>query len=91
MATEIALPGNTWTKIGNNLSEMSWQNAGQIPFYINFTATDVAPTDDVGFIYSTFDDEIKRTLTGVTYVATPLYVWAKPVTGKTGKVIVETP
>lgn len=88
--TEIALPAGSWTKIGDNVSDMTFQNAGQWPIYINFTSADSAPADTVGFIYNTYEEEIKKTLTELTYVTTPTYVWAKPVSGRDGKVIVET-
>ncbi|PHS22142.1 MAG: hypothetical protein COA84_13250 [Robiginitomaculum sp.] len=87
---ETSLPAATWTKVVDNAAIASFQNTGQWPVYINLTATNVAPTDLIGFVYNTWDKETKANLSTLTFVSTPLYVWAKPIGGKTGQMLSET-
>lgn len=86
----ISLPANTWTKIGDNVTDMSFENVGQWPIYINFTAADSEPTEEIGLVYPSITGVNKKTLSDLTYTASAAYVWAKPLGGKTGKVVVES-
>lgn len=79
---------DTWTKIANNVTSVTFQNASQYPFYINFTASDSAPTDIVGLVYGPWQGEMKKDLADMTSVSSPKYVWAKSFSSN-GSVIVE--
>lgn len=85
---KIAVNKEDWTLIGESVSAITFQNAGQYPVYINFTNGNTAPTDTVGLMYGPREGELKKTLTDMTTVSTPNHVWAKSVS-YTGNVIVE--
>ena len=77
---KITLEANAWTLIGNNLSTITFQNAGQQQIYIAVTTTNVAPTYTIGLIYDVFQGELKITTSALTNVS-GAYVWARPVSG----------
>jgi hypothetical protein len=86
--TKIEINKDTWTLIGSNVSSITFQNVSQFGVYINFTSTDDAPLDEVGLVYGPWQGELKKTLTDMTIVSFPSYVWAKSITKDT-RVIVE--
>ena len=89
--TNISVPAGTWTKIIDNKSSATFQNVGQVTMMVVYTATDSAPADDaVGLEYGTRQGEIKKDLEDLTYVASPLYAWARPITGNTTTARIET-
>ena len=72
---------DSWTKIGNNVSSISFQNQSATPFMVIITATDVAPNlTDVGMVYSRYEGELKKLLTDLTYVSNPAFVWVRSIT-----------
>ncbi len=80
-----------WTLIGDNVATISVQNAGQFPYYLNFNATNSAPSENFGFIRHPGEAPItKAAVTSLTHKATPNYVFAKALSKNTS-VIVETP
>jgi hypothetical protein len=85
---KIDINSQDWTLIGDNINEITFQNVSQFGVYINFTAANTAPIDEVGLVYGPWQGELKKTLTDMTSVATPAYVWAKAIS-KSGRVIVE--
>lgn len=87
--TKIELVSDAWTLIGDNVSDLTFQNAGQWPFYVNFNSSNTAPTEDVGIVYGPFQGELKKTVTELTYKSTPNYVFARSISKPT-KIIVET-
>jgi hypothetical protein len=86
---KISTNKDTWTLIANNVTEVTFQNASQFPFYVNFTsAANTEPSDTFGLVYGPWQGELKRTVTEMTNVATPTHVWAKNISSN-GAVIVE--
>lgn len=85
---KIAVNKDDWTLIGESVSTITFQNAGQFPVYVNFTNGNTAPTDTVGLMYGPREGELKKTLTDMTTLSTPDHVWVKSVS-YTGNVIVE--
>ena len=74
---------DAWTKIGDNVTTITFQNLGDNAMYIEFTATDSAPTSTFGTIYGRFEGELKKTLTDLTFTSSPAYVWARAMTACT--------
>ena len=74
---------DAWTKIGDNVATITFQNLGANAMYIEFTATDSAPTSTFGTIYNRFEGEMKKSLTDLTFVTSPAYVWARSLSGQT--------
>lgn len=74
---------DAWTKIGDNVTTITFQNLGDNAMYIEFTAADSAPTSTFGTIYGRFEGELKKTLTDLTYVSSPAYVWARAMSAST--------
>jgi hypothetical protein len=87
--TKIEITSSEWTLIGNNVTDMTFQNVSQWPFYINFNSSNVAPSEEVGLVYGPWQGELKKDVTDLTYKASPNYVFAKAISKPT-KVIVET-
>lgn len=88
--TKIQLTTSAWTKIGDNVTSISFQNASTFNMYVAYTAADVAPTETIGVVYPRNNGELKQTVTDLTHVASAAYVWARPVSGSGGSVLVET-
>ena len=81
---------SAYTKIGNNVTTITFQCQSNNPIVINFTASDSAPTaTDPGLVYKTFEGEMKKTVTDLSHVSSAAYVWAKALTGDSAKVIYE--
>ena len=81
---------SAYTKIGNNVTTITFQCQSNNPIVINFTAADSAPTaTDPGLVYKTFEGEMKKTVTDLSHVSSAAYVWAKALTGDSAKVIYE--
>lgn len=78
-----------WTLIGDNVTDLTFQNVGQYPIYINFNSSNTAPSESVGLVYGAYTGELKKTVTELTYKATPNYVYARSVSANTA-VVVET-
>ena len=87
--TKIDLNAETWTLIASNVTDLTFQNVSQFPFYVNFNSSSTAPTDSVGIVYGPWQGELKKSVTDLTYKSSPNYVFAKAI-GKPTKVIVET-
>lgn len=83
----VPLNSNEWTLIGDNVNNITFQNAGSRPVYVNVTATTEAPTDTVGLLYRPYDRELKKAVDGLSTVV-GTYVWARSSSGS-GSVIVE--
>lgn len=81
--SKIAVNKDTWTLIGNNVSSITFQNIGQFPAYVNFSANTSPPVASVGLVYDMYQKELKKTVTDMTYLSTPNYVWAKAVSAST--------
>ena len=74
---------DAWTKIGDNIATITFQNLGGNAMYVEFTAADSAPTSTFGTIYNRFEGEMKKSLTDLTFVTSPAYVWARSLSGQT--------
>ena len=72
---------DAWTKIGDNVTSITFQNQSSSPIEIEITAADSAPAITVhGVAYKTFEGEMKKALTELSFVSSPAYVWAKSIT-----------
>lgn len=80
---KTAVTADQWTKIGDNVTTITFQNLGDNAMYIEFTAADTAPTGTFGTIYGRFEGELKKTLTDLTFTANPAYVWARAMSAST--------
>ena len=81
---------DTWTLIANNVTTVTFQNASQIPFYVNFSANNsTVPTDIYGLVYGPWQGELKKTVTDMTTVTTPLCVWAKSISSNSAVIVEE--
>lgn len=87
--TKTALTNDTWTLVGNNVTNITFQNVGDLPLYINFSATNTAPSDTVGLLYGPTQGEMKKDVTELTTVSTPNYVFARA-KSEQAHIIVET-
>tara|TARA_R100000742_G_C4275344_1_gene95760 strand:- start:410 stop:685 length:276 start_codon:yes stop_codon:yes gene_type:complete len=74
---------DAWTKIGDNVATITFQNLGANALYVEFTAADTAPTSTFGTIYNRFEGEMKKSLTDLTFTSSPAYVWVRSLTGQT--------
>jgi hypothetical protein len=79
--TKTSIFQDAWTKIGNNVSSITFQNQSATPFMIIITAADTAPNlTDVGMVYSRYEGELKKLLSDLTYTSSPAYVWVRSIT-----------
>lgn len=86
---KIPINKDNWTLIANNVTSVTFQNASQYPFYVNFSAAaNTVPSDSFGLVYGPWQGEMKKAVTDMTSVVTPNYVWAKSISSN-GSVIVE--
>lgn len=86
---KIQLGSEEWTMIGASISQITFQNVGQYPIYINFTSNATSPSDNVGLVYPSYEGELKKQLTDFSQIVpNPSYVWAKSISN-TGSVVVE--
>lgn len=74
---------DAWTKIGDNVATITFQNLGANAMYVEFTAADTAPTSTFGTIYNRFEGEMKKSLTDLTFTSSPAYVWVRALSGQT--------
>jgi len=86
---KIELSSAEWTLIGDNVTDITFQNVSQWPFYVNFNSSNTSPTDTVGLVYGPWQGELKKDVTEMTYTTSPNYVFAKAIS-KTTSVVVET-
>jgi len=77
------IAADQWTKIGNNVTSITFQNLGDTPMLVEYTAADSAPADAIGTVYDRYEGEMKKTLTDLTFVSSPAYVWARSITAST--------
>ena len=83
---KTAVTADQWTKIGDNVTSITFQNLGDTPVIIEYTAADVAPANAIGTVYDRYEGEMKKTLTDLTYVSSPAYVWARAITSSSSVV-----
>ena len=89
LASTDLTPSN-YVLIGNNVSTITFQCQSGNPVVINFTATNSSPTaTDPGLVYTTYEGEMKKTVTDLSHVSSAAYVWAKALTGDSAKVVYE--
>lgn len=92
--TKYSVPSDEWTLVANNKTTISIFNVGSYMAYLAFTASNVAPAETIGMPLDVFPSGsgglIKQTITNLTTVATPNYVWARSAGGQGTTVIVET-
>ena len=89
LASTDLTPSN-YVLIGNNVSTITFQCQSGNPVVINFTATNSGPTaTDPGLVYTTYEGEMKKTVTDLSHVSSAAYVWAKALTGDSAKVVYE--
>lgn len=86
--TKIEINKDEWTLVGDNVTEITFQNASSFPIYINFSSSNTAPVDTVGIVYGPFSGELKKTITDMTLISTPTFVFARSMS-KPSAVIVE--
>ncbi len=87
-STEVTT--SAYTKIGDNVTTITFQCQSNNPIVINFTATDSAPTaTSPGLVYKAFEGEMKKTVTDLSHVGSAAYVWARALTGQSATVVHE--
>lgn len=87
-STEVTT--SAYTKIGDNVTTITFQCQSNNPIVINFTAADSAPTaTDPGLVYKAFEGEMKKTVTDLSHVGSAAYVWARALTGESATVLYE--
>tara|TARA_B100002019_G_scaffold263832_1_gene252154 strand:+ start:1095 stop:1376 length:282 start_codon:yes stop_codon:yes gene_type:complete len=87
-STEVTT--SAYTKIGDNVTTITFQCQSNNPIVINFTAADSAPTaTDPGLVYKAFEGEMKKTVTDLSHVSSAAYVWARALTGESATVLYE--
>jgi len=90
MASIMNLTPDEWSLIGDNVTDITYQNNTIREIYIGFTASNTAPVETVGLKYRYNKGELKKSLGDLTHISNPTYVWAKPVGGTQASVIVES-
>ena len=83
---KTVVTANQWTKIGDNVTSITFQNLGDTPIMIEYTAADVAPANAIGTVYDRYEGEMKKNLTDLTFLSSPAYVWARAITSSTSLV-----
>lgn len=86
---EYQVSSDAWTLIGDNVTNITYQNVGQNYIYINFTAANTAPVESIGLLYPPLSGEIKKIVADLTTTANAAYVWARSAS-KTSKIISES-
>ena len=80
---QTSLTPSNWTMIGNNIDIITYQCSSTTPLYIGITSTSSPPVvTDPGLIYQRFEGEIKRSLTTLSYLTSPKYVWARAISAQ---------
>lgn len=79
-----------WTLIEMDATHASFQNAGQMSCYVNYTAdSNTAPIDEIGFLYDHAHGEHNVPIVDLTYVPDATAIWARTISRNSGSVIVE--
>ena len=87
-STEVTT--SAYTKIGDNVTTITFQCQSNNPIVINFTATDSVPTaTSPGLVYKAFEGEMKKTVTDLSHIGSAAYVWARALTGQSATVVYE--
>jgi len=87
-STEVTT--SAYTKIGDNVTTITFQCQSNNAIVINFTAADSAPTaTSPGLVYKAFEGEMKKTVTDLSHVGSAAYVWARALTGQSATVVHE--
>jgi len=87
-STEVTT--SAYTKIGDNVTTITFQCQSNNAIVINFTAADSAPTaTSPGLVYKAFEGEMKKTVTDLSHVGSAAYVWARALTGESSTVLYE--
>jgi len=87
-STEVTT--SAYTKIGDNVTTITFQCQSNNAIVINFTAADSAPTaTSPGLVYKAFEGEMKKTVTDLSHVGSAAYVWARALTGGSATVLYE--
>ena len=76
---KLSVDNTGWVLIGDNVSEITFQNSSAGAFYINFTSNSSPPDDEVGLVYGPWQGELKKPLEDMTNVISPSRVWAKAI------------
>lgn len=85
----IEINKTTWTKIGDNVTSVTFKNLSSQVMYVAYTVTDSAPVETVGMPYPYMTGETKATISDLSHTVGAMYVWAKLASGNTGNVVVE--
>jgi len=89
------LVGNEWTLIGNNVTSITFQTISATPVYIAVgsnsdpQAAGITSTTP-GLVYQQFEGEVKKLLADLSYDASPNYVFARSISGRS-TIAYETP
>ena len=83
------ITSSDWTLIGDDVTNITFQNASSFPIYINFNSSNTAPTETVGIVYAPFSGELKKAIADMTLVSSPTHVFARAMS-KPAIVITET-
>ncbi len=87
-STEVTT--SAYTKIGDNVTTITFQCQSNNAIVINFTTADSAPTaTSPGLVYKAFEGEMKKTVTDLSHVGSAAYVWARALTGESATVLYE--
>jgi len=85
---KYSLSSNTWTKVANGVSSsITFQNLGQNPIYVQFSNTGLTPSSNVGIVYNSWQGELKKSITDLTYITSPNTVFARSITSLSAVVV----
>lgn len=76
---QYEIPGTGWTLVFSGVNPITFQNTGDVPFYVNFSDTAQPPTEDIGLVYLPGQGEIDRYISDLTYKENAQYVFVKHV------------
>lgn len=87
--TRTELPSGAWTKIGDNVTTITFQNNSDDGMFIGYSAVDAPPSEDIGWVYPSGYGEVKAIVADMTHVPSAAYVWARPISSPAGLVAAE--
>ena len=76
-----------WTLILSNVTSVTFQNTSSRPFYINFTANDTAPEDEIGLVYGPWQGELNRSIDELSSIGG--FIWAKAISRQSSIIVDE--
>lgn len=78
-----------WTLIASDVFEITFQNIGQHPLYLNFSTSATPPSEEHGLVYNTWNGELKTPLDELTKLSGASHVFLKAITNSTSVIYEE--